>query len=435
MAKKKHKHQAHPSHTLSVKAQSRLAKQKKRQSITRWVSIGIVGIVTAVLSVGVVTQWLIPVYIPLQKTVLTVNGTEFNARYVSRMLSWMVDYYAGGDPQYTDLLVDSAFNQIKENELMKQAAAELGITISDDDVKSQLKEAGFDDNDTNRDIVYTSLLVEKLIDDKFTGEVGDSGEQRQALVMLLESAAQAELVKERLAAGETFSDIAAELSLDSTTVTNKGDMGFHPEGILNGQLSATGLEEAVFAANKGDLAFIYDENKSKQLGYWIIKVTERKTENDVLKAQTYGILVPTIEEAEEVRAKLLAGEEFAALVTEYSQDATTNTTEKAGDLGLLSLGTSTGAYVAYAFDENIPVGEISTPILTRDSSTTGAYWLYQVAEVEADRAFSDTDTDTLINTAFSEWLQDVKEDTSNVIDAPELTTEQRTLISDQAKKT
>ena len=253
MAKKKHKHQPHPSHTLSVKAQSRLAKQKKRQSITRWVSIGIVGIVAAVLSVGVVTQWLVPVYIPLQKTVLTVNGTNFSAQYVSRMLSWMVDYYAGGDPQYTDLLVDSAFNQIKENELMKQAAADLGYTIDDGDVKDRLTEASLKNNPTNRDIAYVSLLVEKLIADKFTVEVGDSGEQRQALAMLLESAAQAEAVRARLLAGESFADITAELSLDSTTITNKGDMGFHPEGILNGTLSATGLEEAVFAANIGDV--------------------------------------------------------------------------------------------------------------------------------------------------------------------------------------
>ncbi len=432
MAKKKHKHQVHSSQVLSVKAQSRLAKQKKRQSITRWVSIGIVGIVATVLSVGVVTQWLLPVYIPLQKTVLTVNGTEFNAQYVSRMVSWMVDYYAGGDPQYTEMLVDSAFNQTKENELMKQAAAELGITVSDDDVKAQIKEAGLKDNATTRDIAYTSLLVEKLVDDKFTGEVGDSGEQRQALAMLLESAAQAEAVKARLAAGETFAAITTELSLDSTTITNKGDMGFHPEGILNGLLFATGLEEAVFAASAGDTAYFYDENKSKQLGYWIIKVTERKTENDLLKAQVFGILLPTIEKAEEVRARLIAGEDFAALAEEFSQDGTT--AEKGGDLGLLTLGQTAAAYNTYVFNENTPIGELSPPILTKDSNTLGAYWLYQVAAVEADRAFSDTDTDTLINTAFSEWVQAIKEDPANVIVEPELTDEQRTLISDQAKK-
>jgi len=93
-----------------------------------------------------------------------------------------------------------------------------------------------------------------------------------------------------------------------------------------------------------------------------------------------------------------------------------------------------GAYVAYAFDETIPVGEISTPILTRDSSTTGAYWLYKVEAVEADRAFSETDVDTLINTAFGDWVQAIKDDPANVIEEVELTAEQRTLISEQSKK-
>jgi len=423
LAKKKHKHHAHPSVTLSERAQSRLAAQKKRQRITRWVSIGIVSVVAIVLAVGAVTQWLIPVYLPLQKTVLTVNGREFNAQYVARM----INYYTGGDATYSYLYIDPVIEQIQQNELMKQAATELGITVSNDEVKARLKEGSLKDNPTTRDIAYISLLAEKLIDEKFKPDIGTSGEQRQVLAMLLESAAQAETVRTRLLAGESFADITAELSLDSTTITNKGDMGFHPRGILNGLLFATGLEEKVFTAAAGDMSYFYDEDKSKQLGYWIVKVTERKVESDVLKAQTWGILVPTIEKAEEARARLLAGEDFATIVNEVSQDTTS--AEKSGDLGLLSLGTSIGAYVSYAFDETIPVGEISQPILTKDSNTTGAYWLYQVKAIETKRAYSSDDIDTLVNAAFRAWLDALTTDPSNIINVVELTDEQKELIA------
>ena len=426
MAKKKHRHHTHPSHTLSVNAQSRLAKQKKRQSITRWVSIGIVGVVAAVLAIGGVTQWLLPVYLPLQKTVLTVNGAEFNAQYVARM----VNYYTGGDATYSYLFIDPIIDQIKQNELMKQAAAALGITVSDQEVKDLLKEGELENNSTTYDIAYNSLLGEKLTEEKFKREIGASGPQRQALAMLLESAAQADAVRARLAAGEVFADIVAELSLDSTTITNKGDMGFHPEGILNGLLTATGLEEAVFAAQAGNIAFFYDADKSKQLGYWIVKVTEKKTENDVSTAKVLGILVPTVEKAEEVRARLLASEDFAALAKEFSQD--TQTKDTGGDLGTLTLGTSTGPVATYAFAEATPVNEISEPILTKDSNTTGAYWLYKVEAIENGRAFSEDDIDTLVNAAFTAWITAITEDPANVIDAPELTDAQRDLIAEQS---
>ncbi|MEL7561703.1 peptidylprolyl isomerase [Dehalogenimonas sp. 4OHTPN] len=426
MAKKKHKSHSHPTHTLSVKAQSKLAAQKKRQKITRWIGFGIIGAVAALLVVGGVTQWLLPVYLPLQKTVLTVNGTKFNAQYVARM----VNYYTGGDPTYSYLFIDPVIDQITQNELMKQRAAELGITVSDDEVAETIKESGIKSNPTTRDIVYSSLLAEKLTEQKFKVEIGAAGPQRQVLAMLLESAAQAEAVRARLQAGESFADIAAELSLDTTTLTNKGDMGFHPEGILDGLLSADGLEAAVFAAAQGDIGFFYDENKSKQLGYWVLKVTEKKTENEVTTAKVSGILVPTIEKAEEIRARLTAGEDFAAVAKEASQDATTK--DAGGDLGTLTQGTSTGPVADFVFSEAAVVDRISVPVQTKVSSTTGAYWLYQVKAVESSRTFTEDDLDTLVNAAFSEWLTAIKNDPANEIDTVELTDEQRDLIAEQS---
>lgn len=428
MSKKKHKHHAHQGITLSQKAQSKLSKQRKRQAITRWVGLGVIGIVVLILGVGWITQWLLPVYFPLQKTVLTVNGTNFNAGYVSKV----VNIFTGGDPTYAYLYIDYALEQIEQNELMKQAADKLGITVSDQEIKDLLKEYTLDDNAATRDLVYASAVSEKLYAEHFDPLVPASGSQRQSLVMLLESAAQAEEVKARLANGEAFADIVTELSLDSTTITNKGDMDFHPAGILDGLLFAAGLDAAVDKAVIGEVNYFYDDAKSKQLGYWIIKVTERKTENDLLKAQVFGILLPTIEKAEEARQRLLDGDDFATVAKEMSQDSASR--DNGGDLGLLTLGQTAAAYDTYVFSESSPLNELSQPILTKDANTVGAYWLFKVAAVEDNRTFSEDDRNTLLDTAFSDWLDEVRADPANVIEKTELTEEQRDLIAEQSSK-
>ncbi|MEN8614997.1 peptidylprolyl isomerase [Dehalogenimonas sp. THU2] len=426
MVKKKHKHPVHQGIKLSQKAQSKLAKQRKQQKLTRWIGLGVIGAVVLILSVGWVTQWLLPVYIPLQKTVLTVNGTDYSAGYVSKM----VNFYNGDNAANALFFIDFVMGQIEEMELMKQAAAEMGITVSDQEVKDRLKETELEDNAVSRDIVRASLLAQKINDEYIDGLVPTSADQRHSLVMLLESAAQAEEVKARLEAGEAFADIVTELSLDSTTITEKGDMGFNPIGIIDGQLFAEGLDTAVNAAGEGEIGFFYDENKSKQLGYWVVKVTERQTENEAQKVHVFGMLLPTIEKAEEARQRVIDGEDFETVAKEVSQDATSK--ESGGDLGLLTLGQNTPPFATYIFDENTPLNDLSAPILTKDSNTTGAWWLYQIAAVEENRTIDEEDRDTLLNQAFSDWLEEVKADPANVIETVELTLEQRDLIATQS---
>ncbi|PPD58782.1 peptidylprolyl isomerase [Dehalogenimonas etheniformans] len=429
MAKKHHRqHQEHPSVGISKLAQSRLAKQKQRKKVTLWASIGVVALVAIILLTGFVTQQLIPVILPLNKTVLTVNGVQYNAKYISRL----VNYFTGGDPTYAYLYIDYAIETAKQDQLIKEAAAKLGITVSDDEVKAYLADAKLKDNQTTRDIAYGSLLYQKLVDQKFKREIGSSGPQRQSYVMLLESAAQADAVIARLKAGESFAAITAELSLDSTTVTDKGDLGYHPKGIIDGLLTATGLDDKIFAGAVNDTSYFYDDTKSKQLGYWIIKVTEKSTSNGVTTAKVSGILLPTVEKAQEVLQKLAEGGDFATLAKDNSQDSTTK--DNGGVLATLTQGTSTGAYVDWVFNENTQVGAVSDPIQTKDAATTGAYWLYQIVSEQPNRDFTSDDQTTLVNKAFSDWAKALADDPANKIDLVTLTEAQRDLIASQSEK-
>lgn len=422
---KKHKKHAQPHNVLSHKAQSKLAKQKHKQKITRWISLGIIGAVALILSIGVVATWLVPVYIPLQKTVVSVNGTNYSASYVSKM----VNFYTGGDATYSYLYIDLVLGQIEKNQLMKEAAAELGITVSDKEVKDAIEAGGLDNNKITRDIVTASLLYQKLNDGHFDNIIPTSGEQRQALVMLLESEAQAEAVKARLLNGESFSDIAKELSLDDTTVTLEGDMGYHPPGFLDDKLGADGLDAKVDAGQPGNTGYFYDENKSKKLGYWVVKVTDRQTVNDTVQVQVYGILLPTVEKAEEARQRILNGEDFATVVEDMTQDAASKA--KGGDLGLLLEGGAELPYTDYIFDESTVLDELSTPIRA-EVSTTGAWWFYQVAAVENSRLYSEEDRGKLIDEAFAEWMEGLEADPANEITRVELTQELKDLIAEQS---
>ena len=422
---KKHKKHPHAHNKLSAGAQSKLAKQRKQQKITRWIGLGIIGAVALILSIGTVASWLIPVYIPLQKTVLTVNGTEYKASYVSKM----VNFYTGGDATYAYLYIDLVLDQIEKNQLMKDGAAELGITVTDQEIKDVIKEGNLEDNQVNRDIVRASLLYQKLNSDHFDSIVPTSGEQRQALVMLLDSQAQAEAVRARLLQGESFADIAVELSLDPTTVTLEGDMGYHPPGFLDKKLSADGLDAKVDAGQPGDTAFFYDENKTKQGGYWIVKITDRQNSDEATQVQVYGILLPTLEKAEEARQRILDGEDFAAVVEDMTQDVASKAS--GGNLGLMSSGNEV-PYSDFILDENTQLEELSQPIFAPTANTTGGWWFYQVASVEQSRLYSEEDRDVLLEQAFTEWMEGLEAAAESGIIRVELTQEMKDLIAEQS---
>lgn len=101
--------------------------------------------------------------------------------------------------------------------------------------------------------------------------------------------------------------------------------------------------------------------------------------------------------ATELRQRILAGEEFADLAAEYSDDP--GSAANGGDLGWASQG----AYVP-EFDEaafSLPVGEISEPILTQFG-----YHILQVIERDENRP---KDENTLAQEkaqAFQAWLQE-----------------------------
>ncbi|GAI16299.1 unnamed protein product, partial [marine sediment metagenome] len=162
------------------------------------------------------------------------------------------------------------------------------------------------------------LLRSKLLDKHFEQTVPVFAEQRRIIAMFLESESQATEVRARLEAGEDFAELAGELSLDGFSKDEKGDLGWHPEDVLAELLATSIPGEHAFGSEVEVLSQpIYDETNTKGVGYWLVKILDRTQEPEQVHIQ--AILLGSEQEAQDVRVRLEAGEDFATLAQELSQ--------------------------------------------------------------------------------------------------------------------
>jgi peptidyl-prolyl cis-trans isomerase D len=107
------------------------------------------------------------------------------------------------------------------------------------------------------------------------------------------------------------------------------------------------------------------------------------------------ILVKDEATAQDVEKRLKAGEDFAALAKELSQD--TSNKDSGGDLGWFGRGKMVAPFEDAAF--KLGVGQISDPV-----KSDFGYHIIQVLGHEV-RPLSSTDFDTLKQTTFTNWLK------------------------------
>jgi len=398
LAKKKAKK---PQREVTKRQLSHWQKQKRRQRIILGFGIFIVVAVLAIIGVGVYTKWYVPEYKPLREIVIRVNDTEFNMDYYVKMLR----YYGEGQPSYyMSYIAGEVVRGIEQNELIKQGAMELGISVSDAAVDEELKNRDLPISREYGDLVRTELLVGKLLDEHFEQQVPVSAEQRHVMAMLLESESQATEVIAELEAGGDFAELAGELSLDDFSRDEKGDLGWHPEHILTALLGTSIPDEYAFSDEGGEVGVlsqpIYDETVTKEIGYWLIDVLDRDEESE--EAHVQAILLGSEEEAQSVTARLEAGEDFAELATELSQHDASK--ESGGDLGWLVPATMSSAFDEFAFDAEIELGTLSEPIKDDTVTTKGGYWLLKVVDEDEDRQIDDDDRDLLKSKLLNEWV-------------------------------
>ncbi|MDH5696386.1 MAG: peptidylprolyl isomerase [Dehalococcoidia bacterium] len=404
MAKKKVEK---PKREVTKRQLSRWQQQKKRQRIILGSGIAVIVIVLGIVGAGVYNKWYIAEYKPLHETVIEVNETKFDMDYYVKMLKY---YGEGVSTQYMPLVADEVVSIIGRNELIKQEAMELGISVSNDEVNQSLKNYDPPLSKDYEDVVRTEILVNKLLDEYFELEVPRFAEQRHILAMFLESDSQVNEVSARLEAGEDFAELAGELSLDAICKAQKGDLGWRPEGILTMLLESSILDEHAFGCELGVLSQpIYDETKIKTVGYWLLEVLDR--DEAAAEAHVRVILLASEREANDVRTRLDAGEGFATLAKEFSQHD--GSRESGGEFVVSSSDTVSETLTEFAL--NSELGVLSQPIRDDAVYTKGGYWLLKVVAVDDNRQIEKENRDLLKGDALNKWVEELRDDPENKV--------------------
>jgi parvulin-like peptidyl-prolyl isomerase len=413
LAKKK-KHKQH-KRELTRHQLSRQQQQKKRQRLFLIVGISVIAVVGGILGGG----WYKNEYLPMRETVISVNDTDFTMRYYVDLLKAQGQFYEqiygpGQSSSYLQLLPDQTERLIQETELMRQAAASLGIAVSDAEVDKALKEAEPPLGKEYRELMRHDLLVQRLLDEYFEQRITGSSEQRHIMAMFLESESQAVSTRARLVEGEDFATLASELSLEKLSPEGDGDFDWHPSGILSERFGLSIVEDYAFSAEAGALSQpLYDEERTKEVGYWLAELLEKDEDASGELFHVRVMLLGSQEEAQEIRARLEEGEDFATLAEEYSQHDASK--ENGGDLDWL--GPDDIEPVLEDFVLNSEVGALSEPVRDDVAATTGGYWLVKVVAVEESRQISDDDREFLKVEALDDWINSLWDDPNNKVES------------------
>lgn len=172
--------------------------------------------------------------------------------------------------------------QMIDQVLIRQAAVEMGISISDEELEAKIQEIieqsggqeqfeqSLQDTGTSYEDFRQMLLDQLLSEAVFsavTASISSVAEQVHARHILLSTRERAEEVLARLQGGEDFAFLAKEYSEDVSSRERGGDMGFFPQGVMPPE-----VEDAAFSLEVGQTSEIIQS----QFGFHIMQVLERE---------------------------------------------------------------------------------------------------------------------------------------------------------------
>jgi len=142
--------------------------------------------------------------------------------------------------------------------------------------KNAREAAGFIEQDFRK--LLESALYRQKLEEVLRTEVPTTTEQIHARAILLQSAPDAEAAMERINKGEDFAKLATELTQDSGSKDQGGDLGWFPRGATSPE-----IDEGAFALQPGQVSGMITTTN----GVYLIKVEERDA-NHPLDASGLG---------------------------------------------------------------------------------------------------------------------------------------------------
>ena len=330
---------------------------------------------------------------PFHEIVIEVNDTSFNMDYYVKTFD---AYTKGMESSRLYYMPDSITNQIVQDELIRQGANSLGIEVTDKEIDKEIEENELPKDRIYCDIVAVGLLGEKL-QEYFDSELPDTMEQAHVQVMLVESQEMADAVMAKNESSGNFTALVDEFSCNPQI---EGDLGWLPRELMPNSL----IGEVAFSLEPGETSKIYDESATKNIGYWLIEVTDTGEEKGI-KAR--AMLLGSEQEAREFKSKIDKDEDFAVLAKEYSQHGSK---DDGGELGWLKQGDMNSE----AFDEiafNLPLNRVSEPIKDESVQTKGGCWIAKVLQ-KGEHKLSEEVKERFTSNNFTQWLQEQRENST-----------------------
>lgn len=387
-----------------------LSRWEKEKRASRIIYICLAVIVIG-LAIGIGLGVYFEQVVPYQKTVITVNDVSFDYDYYLKMFDTMT---AGQtDSSILKAYTDVVANIVIQSELVKENAAEAGITCTDEEINKELEAANLDRNDANIALVRTRIITQKYTDQVCLPKQPQSVKQAEVEAMLLESTFMAEDRRQKLVLGDNFSTMAGMVSIDSVTLAKKGYLGWIPKGYESyalGELRDSALGEVIFTLTPEEISEpVFDADIEKAYGYWVLEVIEK---DDTKGIHALGILCGSKEDADTARAKLKEGASWDAVARQYSQH---DSKDNGGDLGWRAPGVDKDMLSRIL--SGMEANQLSDAIRDDSVSTTGGYWLVEVLNVE-DRPLDSSISQILSEDCLTEWVESLIKDarTENMLD-------------------
>ncbi len=228
---------------------------------------------------------------PVEGALATVNDQEITwADYESELfralhvitVQYAVDWNQADNVALIPQLQDQILQNVADRALLRQLAVQDGYVVTDSDLQTRIisdtadimasgyfssfvqyeQEYGLTDE------YFARLVEDELIIEHFTGKqtVPSQEEQVHARHILVATEEEAKALLARLAAGEDWAALAAELSTDTGSKDNAGDLGWFGRGVM-----VEAFETAAFSLAVEETS----EPVQSDYGYHVIQVLEK----------------------------------------------------------------------------------------------------------------------------------------------------------------
>mgnify|MGYP000937810300 FL=1 len=287
----------------------------------------------------------------------TVNGKTISVADFEQTYGRIYrDYQARAGGSFNEELAasiglkDKVLDQLIERELLAQAAADNGITVSDEELAGEIYGMAAFQVDGEFDPEQYKLIIERQLGTTTSQFEQDLRRDLLAQKMLGSLSGAAKVSEDEVRAEYTREREKLDLSfVRFSPHAFKAEAGEPTEAQVDELLKVDlARVEEHYKAN----SFRFNKPKRVKARHLLVKLDEKAAEADVEAAT---------EKLNDLRQQVSGGADFAALAKEHSQDP--GSKEKGGDLGVFGPGTMDPAFEKAAFA--LEAGQVSELVRTR----------------------------------------------------------------------